>query len=296
MFRNPSHVPAFSEWVFRDISDVKYKNLLNTKGLLTFAGYKKDVYYHYKSLLQSKPVVHLAGRNYFLRTADSSGQNALKAYSNAASLTLTINGTIIGTLANNQYTHPNGTPIKDVFYWKNALSIGKNLVTVDDGLGHTDSMTVYYLGTGTTLPAESGAKIANLTSSNGLAYFINDAIFDQRPFTLNFDGTGDNSFDVVPAAVAGASWIATKRQSDSTKLTNLAFNLTANADLFIMFTSQASVPAWITAAGFTDTGVTGQWRDNAPKLVNYALYKRSVVAGDHVTLQPTAMDYVVLIK
>jgi hypothetical protein len=48
-----SHVPAYSQWVFRDISDNKYKGLLNTKGLLTFAGYKKDIFYHYKSLLQT---------------------------------------------------------------------------------------------------------------------------------------------------------------------------------------------------------------------------------------------------
>jgi len=113
---------------------------------------------------------------------------------------------------------------------------------------------------------------------------------------LNYDGTGDNAFDVVPAAAAGASFIATKRQSDSAKLTNLAFDMTASADIFIMFTSQSSVPAWITAAGFADTGVTGQWRDNTPKLVKYSLYKRSVVAGDHVALTPTAIDYVVLVK
>ena len=296
MFRKPSHVPAFSEWVFRDISDNKYKGLLNTKGLLTFAGYKKDVYYHYKSLLRTTPVVHLVGRNYFARGADAAGQAAVKAYSNAASLTLTINGTAVGTRANNQYTHPNGTPIKNVFYWTNALRLGKNAVTVDDGQGNTDSMTVYFLGTGTTLPSDPGAKVASLTSSNGPAYFIDAPIWDQRPFNLDFDGSGDNSFDVVPAAATGASWIATKRQSDSAKRTNLAFDLTSSADLYIVLTRQGSTPAWVTAAGFTDTGVTGQWRDNSPKLVNYALYKRSVAAGDHVTLQPTTMDYVVLVK
>jgi beta-galactosidase len=296
MFRKPSHVPAFSQWVFRDISDNKYKGMLNSKGLVTFAGYKKDVYYHFKSLLQSYPVVHLVGRNYFVRSADTSGQSAVKVYSNAANLTLTINGVAIGTLANNQYKHPNGTPIANVFNWSNPLSLGKNVITVDDGQGNADTMTVYYLGTGTTLPADGSAKVANLTSSNGVAYFIDDAIWDQRPFALNYDGTGDNSFDVVPAALAGAKWIATKRQSDSAKLTNLAFDMTASADLFIMFTSQSTVPSWITAAGFTDTGVTGQWRDNTPKLVKYALYKRSVVAGEHVALQPTAIDYVVLVK
>jgi hypothetical protein len=157
-------------------------------------------------------------------------------------------------------------------------------------------MTVYFLGTGTTLPSDSSAKVANLTSSVGPAYFIEAPIWDQRPFNLGFDGNADNSFDIVPAAVAGASWIATKRQSDATKRTNLAFDMTADADLYIMFTNPGSSPAWVTSAGFADTGVTGRWRDNSPKLVNYALYKRSVVAGDRVTLQPTAMDYVVLVK
>jgi beta-galactosidase len=296
LFRKPSHVPAYSGWQFRDISDVKYKNLTNTKGLMTFAGYKKDVYYHFKSLLQTQPVLQLVGRNYFVRSADATGKGAVKAYSNAANLALTINGTARGTQANGQYTHPNGTPINNVFNWPNVLSVGSNAVAIDDGLGHTDSMTVYYLGTGTTLPAESGAKVSNLTSSNGPAYFINAPIGDQRPFTLDFNGTGDNTFDVVPTAVAGASWIATKRQSDAAKRTNLAFDLASGADLFIMFTKQSSPPAWVTAAGFADTGVTGTWRDNSPQLVTYSLYYRSVAAMTHVTLQPTTMDYVVLVK
>jgi beta-galactosidase len=296
MFRNPSHVPAYSEWAFRDISDNKYKGLLNSKGLVTFAGYKKDAYYHFKSLLQTKPVVRLTGRNYFVRGPDSAGQVVVKAYSNAAALTLTVNGVVIGSRTNNLYTHANGTPIKDVFSWTPTLTVGKNVIVVDDLQGNTDSMTTYYLGAGTTLPNDGTGKLANLTSSKGPAYVINDPIWDQRPFNLNFDGTGDNSFDVVPSAVTGASWIATRRQSDSTALTNLAFDVTATADLFIMFTKQASTPSWVTTAGFTDTGVTGQWRDNTPKLVATSLFKRSVAAGTHVSLQPTAIDYVVLIK
>ena len=54
LFNNPAHVPAFSNWVFRDFSDNKYKGILNTKGLLTFSNYKKDVYYH----LQVVPADH----------------------------------------------------------------------------------------------------------------------------------------------------------------------------------------------------------------------------------------------
>jgi hypothetical protein len=67
-------------------------------------------------------------------------------------------------------------------------------------------------------------------------------------------------------------------------------------EVFILFTKQATVPAWITSAGFTDTGVAGQWRDDNLKLVATSLYKRSVTAGTHVALTSTAIDYVVLIK
>jgi hypothetical protein len=275
---------------------VKYKNLLNTKGLLTYAGYKKDIFYHFQSLLRSSPVVHLVGRQYFLRTAGPAGQGAVKAYSNAASLTLTVNGTAVAPLANGQYMHPNGTPIQNVFLWPNALTVGKNVISVDDGAGNVDSMTVYFLGTGTALPADAGARVANLTSSVGPAYFIDVPVADQMPVYIDFDSTGDNTFDVVPSAVAGARLIATRRQSDAAKQTNLAFDLPAAATVYVMFTKEAAVPAWITAAGFTDTGAVGQWRDNTPKLVDYALYSQAFAAGSHVALTTSAIDYIVLVK
>jgi beta-galactosidase len=296
LFRKPSHVPAYSGWVFRDVSDSKYKGLINTKGLITDGGYKKDAFYHLKSFLQPSPVVHLVGRAYFLRGADASGHGPVKAYSNAATLTLSVNGAKVGTLANNQYQHPNGTPIANVFLWPNALTLGKNTVDVDDGAGHVDDMTVYYSGAGETLPTETDAKVANLTSSNGPAYFIDVPIADQLPFYVDFDGTGDNTFDVVPAPVAGASFIATRRQSDVTKRTDLAFDLPMGADVFIMFTKQPSIPDWISAGGFTDTGTAGLWRDDSPKLVDFLLYKRTFTAGAHVALNTSAIDYVVLVK
>jgi len=49
---NPSHVPAFSNWVFREFSDNKYKGIINTKGILTFSSYKKDIYYLFQSFLR----------------------------------------------------------------------------------------------------------------------------------------------------------------------------------------------------------------------------------------------------
>jgi beta-galactosidase len=296
LIRKPSHIPAFSGWSFREISDGKYKGLINTKGLLTFAGYKKNAYYHLQSLLRKTPVVHLVGSEYFLRAADASKHAGVKAYSNAAALTLKVNGALVSKLSNDQYTHPNGTPIHDVFYWSDALLPGKNLVTVDDGAGHSDEMTIYYLGTGASMPVDASATVSNLKSSNGSAYFIAAPIREQVPFYFDFDSTGDNTFDTLPGVLLGASWIATKRQSDAAKRTDLAFDLATAADVFILATKQPAVPAWIASAGFTDTGTTGQWRDNDLKLVPTALYKQSFAAGAHVTLTTSAIDYVVLVK
>jgi hypothetical protein len=291
-------VPAFSGWVFREFAIDKYKGLVNTKGLLTFSNYKKDANYHYKSFLRTTPVIHVVGPHYFLRSANPSGQGDVKVYSNATTITLKINGVSKGSRSNGGYSHPNGTIIRNVFYWKNVLSLGKNVVSASDGLGNSDATTVYYKGSGTTLPAESGAKVRNVASSNASspAYFINKAVADQRPFYWDFDGTADNTFDVVPSVVSGASWIATRRQSDSARTTRLAFDLTAAATVYIMATKQSATPAWITNAGFADTGVTGRWRDNGLKLVSYKLYRRSFASGAHISLGSSAIDYVVLVK
>jgi hypothetical protein len=179
--------------------------------------------------------------------------------------------------------------------WTNALRTGKNLVSIDDGAGNRDSMTVYYLGNG-VLPPDPTAKVENLNATPGPAYFIDAPIAEQRPFYFDFDGTGDNSFDVVPSIVAGARWITTKRQSDAAKRTDLAFDLRTGADVFLMFTKQPTAPAWITGAGFVDTGVTGKWRDNSLALVDFALYKKTFAAASHVSLTTSPIDYVVLVK
>jgi beta-galactosidase len=292
LFRRPTHVPAFAGWVFRDIGDNKYRGVVNSKGLMTFAGYKKDVFFHYQALLQPSPVVHLVGAHYFLRDPAPGGHAPVKAYANTARLSLTVNGADKGTLDNGKYTHPNGTPINDVFFWPDALAPGRNEVTVSDGMAHSDAMTVYLRG---AEPGPAG-KIAHLTSSKDPAYFIDAPVGAQRPFYYDLDGTADNTFDLVPEAAAGAGWIATRRQSDPARATALAFDVTAAAELFVMVTRQPAAPAWITAAGFTDTGATGLWRDNALALVSYTLYRRTAAAGDHLALAGGPIDYVVLVK
>jgi hypothetical protein len=101
---------------------------------------------------------------------------------------------------------------------------------------------------------------------------------------------------VIPGELSGARWIATRRQSVAARTTNLTFDLTAAANVYVMFTRQASTPSWITAAGLTDTGVTGKWRDNNMKLVDYRLFRRSFPSGAHVVLGSSAIDFVVLVK
>jgi len=293
-----SRLPAFTNWVFRDFGDNKYKGHLNTKGLLTFSSFKKDIYFLYKSFLRADPVVNIAGAHYFLRSANPRGHGDVKVYSNAPTVSLTVNGVSKGTATNGSYAHPNGTVIRNVFFWTDVLQLGRNLIVADDGRGHSHTATVYYKGSGQTMPQEAGVKVARLTSSNAAnpAFFINKPLFDQRPFYWDFNGSADNTFDVIPAELSGAHWIATRRQSDPARTTSLSFDLTAAADVYVMFTRQASTPAWITSAGLVDTGVRGRWRDNAMKLVDYRLFKRSFAAGSHVSLGSSAIDFVVLVK
>ncbi len=295
---NPSHVPAFATWVFREFSDNKYKGVINTKGLLTFSNYKKDIFYLYRSFLRPDvPLVRVVGPHYFLRNANPAGQGDIKVYSNAASLALTVNGVDQGARANGSYHHPNGLVINNVFYWNDVLQLGRNDVIATDGAGNSDSATVYYKANGQVMPNEDGAKVINVASNNVPAFFINVPLVDQRPFYRDFDASGDNSFDRVPLELTGpAGWIATKRQSDPTKTSSISFDLTADADVYIMFTRQPSVPPWITDAGFTDTGVTGRWRDNALHLVDYQLFKRSFAGGTHIALGSSSIDFLIIVR
>jgi beta-galactosidase len=296
---NPSHVPAFSNWVFRDMSDNKYKGLINSKGLVTYSNYKKDIYYHFKSFARSSRVIHVVGPHYFLRSANSSGQGDVKAYSNAPALTLTVNGVNKGSLANGDYRHPNGLVVNNAFLWRNVLSVGRNDIVVVDGNGNSETATVYYKGTGSTMPAESGAKISNLASSTTAnpAFYIRTPLKDQYPIYHDFDGTGDNTLDVAPALFSGADgWIATKRQSDSTKAATVSFKMATTGDVYVMFSKQPGVPSWLTAAGFVNTGATGRWRDNQLLLTDYQIYKKTMGTGTSVTLGGTAVDFLVVVK
>ena len=93
-----AQVPLFTWWTFRDFSDPRYKGV-NSKGLETIGAFHKDAYYLFQSFLRPQtPVVHLCGKTWFLRRRISLSDTLnVKAYSNAAALTLTINGVAVGT-------------------------------------------------------------------------------------------------------------------------------------------------------------------------------------------------------
>ncbi len=294
VFRTLSdQIPLFTWWTFRDFSDPRYKGV-NSKGMETFGGFKKDIWYLYRSFLKPQTrVVHLCGHSWFLRRALPPQTYTIKAYSNAPSLTLTVNGRTIGAQANGAYLLPNGTLSDNVFVWDNALTPGRNVVTVSDGASYSDTAVIY------AERGEENGLVRGLQSSNpdNPAYFIAAPIEAEQPFYDNFDGMGDNTFHTVPALLEGANWITFSRPATAAAQTTLSFTLapgSGQTDVFLMLTAAprpASVPN-----GWTDTGAAGTWRDNALNLVPYALYRRTFAAGDAVSMPPLISEYVVLLK
>jgi beta-galactosidase len=292
-------VPMYSVWNFRDFGTEKYKGVRNTKGLLTYAGFKKDVWYLYRSFLRpQEPTVHLASKTYFLRRGKA--DDGIKAYSNAPALTLTLNGTDQGTRRNGEHRHANGRVIANVFFWAAPLRPGRNEIRVSDGAGHEDTAVVHYAPAHGAAPAETGL-VRDLRSSNpnSPAWFIDQEARDQWPFYFEFDGTADDTFDVLPDAVRGARWIATRRLSKPEARTNLSFRIAPEAKratVYVMGSESPALAAALARAGLRDTDVRGQWRDNALRLVPFRLYATEVSAGTRVSIPGATADYVVLIK
>jgi hypothetical protein len=242
--------------------------------------------------------VHLASKTYFLRRGKA--DDGIKAFSNAAALTLTLNGTDQGARGNGAYQHPNGRTVANVFFWHARLRPGRNDVRVSDGAGHEDTAIVYYAPPAVTAPPDAGL-VRDLRSSNpkSPAWFIDQEARDQWPFYFECDGSADDSFDVLPEAVRGARWIATRRLSKPEARTDLSFRIApdaARATVYVMGVESPALAAALSRAGLRDTGVRGQWRDNALRLVPFRLYAAEARGGDRVAIPGVAADYVVLVK
>ncbi len=287
-------LPMFTWWVFRDFNcQIHYKKT-NTKGLLTLGNGKRDIYYLYRSFLRpDDPIVHIASKRYFVR--QGSATNGIKVYSNRPELTMTVNGRSWGTQRNGQY-HSVGHVVDNVFFWTQPLDQGTNYLVVSDGQGHEDRTVIVFAGPGSRRPApEEKASIRNLTSNNprNPAYYIDQPVQSQWSF---YYGDASNELDEIPAALDGASWIATRRLSDPANETKLRFTAVRDVDVFVMAAGSESMPALLTEAGFTDGGVTGEWRNDLRTLVPYRLYRRRVARGEAVNLGQASIDYLVLVK
>lgn len=288
-------------WTMKDFPAVNYRDVLNTKGLMTFAGYRKDLYYLFQSCLRKDlNVLHICGRHWFLRDG---GGNAIKVYSNSKKVKLLVNGINRGELINGEGYSVDGRLIKNVFYWEHVLAAGRNEVTATDGT-NSESCIIYFAPQG-KMPAESGLLISGLTASNGPAWAINCAPKDQWPVYAEFDGKADNTFDAIPEELRSPglkiTWIVTDRQSNPDSSTDLAFSIASTvrskADVWLMMTKKGETAPWISQAGFKDTGITGQWCNDSTFLVDYEIFKKECRPGDRSALQGRLdpIDYAVFV-
>ena len=96
----------------------------NDKGLVTYdRKTRKDAFYWYKANWTTAPFVYITSRRFTPRTTASV---SVKVYSNTSPVTLTVNGTTVGTL----------TSTNHVFTWTNvALAPGSNTVAAAAGSG-----------------------------------------------------------------------------------------------------------------------------------------------------------------
>ena len=171
---------------------------------------------------------------------------------------------------------------------------------MSDGAGHDDTAIVYYAPPAVPAPPDAGL-VRDLRSSNpkSPAWFIDQEARDQWPFYFECDGSADDTFDVLPEAVRGARWITTRRLSKPEARTDLSFRIApdaARATVYVMGAESPALAAALSRAGLRDTGVRGQWRDNALRLVPFRLYAAEARGGDRVAIPGVTADYVVLVK
>ncbi len=324
-----SHLGMFCVWCLREFSDAKYKAPvgINSKGLITYAGSKKDVYYLYRSFLRpDEPTLWIASKRYFLR--QGAVDNGIKVYSNAAKVTLTLNGEKVSTLDNGQYVIPGGpwtqhtdkkkvkkgdpeppapTPkpwvpekVDNVFFWPVPLRMGKNVVTATDDHGHRDTAIVYFYGD-KGLPELPGASlpISNLASSNAQnpARYMDMPVQPQWPIYYDLDSTADNSWNTLPPEIENATWVALRRVTKPEQATNLSFTVTKPMSVYIMATKMDQPPAFAATGLFKPVkSATYLWRDNAVLLVPAELYVHEASVGEKINLDLGDRDVAVLFK
>jgi hypothetical protein len=238
-----------------------------------------------------------------------------------------------GRLANGAYRLPDsvrkeknkpdvavpGIPVDNVFFWKTPLQEGKNVIEVRDDKGNSDRMVIYAITDQLAVRPSPQGLAQNLASSNpeSPAWFIDRAVEAQGAFYTEVDGTSDNTFDVLPKEVEGASWIATKRLSDAANRTDLSFTVdpaSKGATAFVMFSTgrypvitlkpvdpgiKAAADAMrqgLGKAGFAVAEHDAVWRDHGLNRADAELWSKTCAPGEKVAIPGKVLDYVVMVK
>ncbi|WP_337192826.1 glycoside hydrolase family 2 TIM barrel-domain containing protein [Alteraurantiacibacter buctensis] len=166
---------------------------INTKGLVSYdRSIRKDAYYFYRANWSDNPTVHINGRRYVDRAYQVTD---VRVYSNASRTTLTVNGQVIGTLADCPHS---------VCVWPNvALREGENVVvaSADFASGPVEDRVTWQLAASQvgSFRIDSGAILA----ANAEVRFGSDNFFVGGS-AGNMDQT-PRGRPPVPASIAGTS-------------------------------------------------------------------------------------------
>ena len=114
---------------------------INNKGLVSYdRTVRKDAFYLYKANWSDLPTLHLNSSRFLYRETDSI---VVKAYANCDSVSLYVNGELIGTMTQAELDQPT------VFMWQDiALKGGENKVKIvgtRDGKQYTDEVVWHYI-------------------------------------------------------------------------------------------------------------------------------------------------------
>ena len=286
VFRDQApRVPMYLVWILRDFAIDKYKGVRNTKGLLTYANFKKDAWYLYKAFLRPDvPVVHITSKTYFLRRGQrrQRGQGLLERGRARADRERRAAGP-----PGQRRLPPRERPPdrQRLLLARAARAPGATRWSVRDGAGHEDRAILYYDGEGAPAPRGSAgrATCARATPANR-AVFIDQPAQAQWPFYSEFDGTADNTFDLAARGGRGRG-LDQHRPHEQARARGARSSFTAGApaEVFVMGSEASALDQALRRAGFEATGRTGRWRDDALASCPTASSARRGRGGDRVS-------------
>lgn len=192
-----------AQWPFKDFSTpVRPDNpvpYMNQKGVVERDFTKKESYYVFQSYWTSKPMVHIYGHNWPVRSGDAAEEKMIKVYSNCDEAEAFLNGKSLGVKKRNSQDFPAAG-----LRWAAAFNKGENTIKVIARKGKiivADSISFQYQTEKWSKPAL--VKLQKLSEANGVTTI---------QATLH-DASG------VPCLDA-ANWIRFKLAGDGTLIDN----------------------------------------------------------------------------